>query len=116
VIKARWAPSNPDDGPAIHEGHVRFSRMATFEILSAGISGESFTRLHHREQRHFSQCDACGLWYDRRSLAEVVYHASGHNAAAADNQPKVLPGHHLRPGLRRYHHKHHHVRASRAAA
>jgi hypothetical protein len=90
--------------------------MATFEILSAGISGDSFAHLPHRDQRHFTRCDGCGMYYNRWNFAEVVYHASGHDAVAAGNVPKALPGHPVRPGLRRYHRQHDHVRAHRTAA
>lgn len=89
--------------------------MATLQTLSAGISGKSLTRLPQRERRHFLHCNECGLWYDCRSLAEVVYHDSGHNTEAVRNLPEALPDHPVRPGLRRYHH-HHHVKPRRAAA
>lgn len=116
------AASHPNRNPklndvsAIGEEHMRFPVMATLEILSAGICGDSFTHLPHRDQRHFTCCEGCGMYYNRRNFTEVWYHASGHDAAAVENMPKVAPGDHVRPGLRRYHRQHDHVRAHRAAA
>jgi hypothetical protein len=91
--------------------------MPTFEespSLSAGISGAAYSVLPHPERRHYMRCDACGLYYDRRSFAEVVYHASGHNATEASQHLGAPPGYPIRPGLRRYHRAHRASVATRA--
>jgi hypothetical protein len=39
---------------------------------------EEYEQLPSNEREHFAKCDKCGEIFDRRSLDEVLFHATDH--------------------------------------